>query len=122
MASGLNGNTGRVVLGVVLAGLLGEGSYTIHQLGRYGERLARVEANQAFIIDHLTAHEGENYGFGSDLGTSKASYTRTRGDIEADPDHQQQVYSVHPDSLCDGEELLAPGPTANGNYSIAGKW
>ncbi len=99
--AGLNGNTGRVVLGVVLAGLLGEGSYTIHMISKHGERLARVEAKQNFLINHLTKHnyEGVYYGSGGNSSTGKTFDPRGGSDIEANPRGEQQIYSTNPDSL-----------------------
>ena len=112
MANSLNGNTWKLVLGLLLTGLLGEGAYNIHQISKHGERLARVEARLDFLIEIGGIKDGRS-------GNSSAfEVVDSRGwsDFETNPCGDEQIHTVYFDDLYDNQKLLAVGSPTHGSY------
>ena len=111
MTNGLNGNTWKFVLGILLTGLCAEMGYNIHQISKHGERLARVEARLDFLIEIGGIHDGRS----SYSGPFEIANPRSGGDFEANPSGDEQIHTIYFDDLYDNQKLLAVGSSTHGS-------
>ena len=118
MANGLNGNTWKLVLGLLLTGFLGEGAYNIHQISKHGERLARVEARLDFLIEIGGIHDGRS----GNSSAFEVANPRGWSDFKANTYCNEQIYPIYPYDLYHDKELLAVGRATDGDYRPGSQW